>query len=288
MIRVAACAAVACAGLLLQGCGNLYEHVAEGEWQEVGRNESPTPPLRGDFVVSTLERGNGATVRTGDLVYARVRVERPSVAPLPGEPVVFNAWLWSGTSPSDDRTLPDRDTWAALGSPALRATLVGKSVGDRYSVVLEEGAEGSSHAIPLYGLIDSWRSEPPNSLYPSLEIDRRYTELEILDTCPARLLRRTATLRQWGPMIRFFDSYYPTRRVGVLGWTALEAECASQAIRFEIGPLYFKGHELLDWASSYGRARVNDSWLGLAARLLLGAVAFALAFGWFRRRTPAP
>jgi hypothetical protein len=283
MTRGVACAAVACASLLLQGCGNLYEHLAEGEWQEAGRNESPTPPSRGDFVVSTLEQGSGATVRAGDLVYARVRVVRPSVAPHPGEPVVFNAWLWSGASPSDDLTLPDRDTWADLGSPALRATLVGKRVGDRYSVVLEEAAETSGQVIPLYGLLDSWRSEPRNSLYPSLEIDRRPAELEILDTCPARLLRRTATLRQWGPMIRFFDSYYPTRRVGVLGWTALEAECTPSAIRFEIGPLYFKGHELLDWEASYARTRVKDSWLGLAARLLLGAAAFALAFGWFRR-----
>jgi hypothetical protein len=152
--------------------------------------------------------------------------------------------------------------------------------------VLEEGAEGVSHAIPLYGLLDTSSHEPRyrDSLYPLLEVDRRYTTIEILDACPAQLLRRTAILEQWGPVIRFFDSYNPTSRVGALGWTALEAECAPPrgTMRFEIGPLYFKTHELYDWEASYGRTRVKDSGLGLAARLLLGVAAFTIAFGWFR------
>jgi hypothetical protein len=125
-----------------------------------------------------LARGNGPTVRAGDLVYARVRVARPNAAPLPAEPEVFNAWIWSGASPyDDDPRVPDRDTWADVGSPRLRATLIGKAVGDTYSVLLDEAAEGSAHRIPLYGLADASSAEPRyrGSLQPVLEIDRRYT-----------------------------------------------------------------------------------------------------------------
>ena len=203
------------------------------------------------------------------------------------EPEVFNAWLWSGASPSDDPHAADLDTWAELGSPRLRATLVGKSVGDTYSAQLDETAEGSWQRIPLYGLAEQSSNEPRyrTSLWPVLQVDRRYAEIEILDTCAAHLLRRTATLTQWGKALALFDSYNPTSRAGTLGWTAMEGNCARPRgqVRFEIGPLYSKPHQLLDWQSSYRRAHLKDSGPGLAMRLLVGAAAFAIMFYLARR-----
>jgi hypothetical protein len=110
-------------------------------------------------------------------------------------------------------------------------------------------------------------------------------EIEILDACAATLQRRTATVTQWGKAFNLLDSSHPTSRSGTLGWTALEADCAAPlgTVRFEIGPLYAKQHELLDWESSYRRASLEDSWLGLALRVLIGAACFALAWRWRAR-----
>jgi hypothetical protein len=121
-----------------------------------------------------------------------------------------------------------------------------------------------------------------------LETRGNPTEIEILEACPGRLLRRTAELRQWGPVMRFFDSYNPTSRTGTLGWTALEGDCGEPRgkVRFELGPLYLEQHMLLDWDSSYRRTHFKDSWLGLALRLLLGAAAFAVTFSLARGVRP--
>jgi len=287
--RRAAASAAALACLLLQGCGNLYEHVSEGAWREVGANAPASSSA--DLAVSLLTRGAGSEVHAGDLVYARIRVLRPSAGRSPAEPEVFNAWIWSGRSPRDDVGTADIATWAELGSQELRATVLGKSVGDRYSVTLERNAQKHTLRLPLYGLADQDSVEPRDhkSLWPVLDTRGHPTEIEILDACPGRLLRRTAELRQWGPVMRFFDSYYPTSRRGTLGWTALEGDCGEPhgKVRFELGPMYLEQHMLLDWSSSYRRTHFKDSWLGLAVRVLIAAAASAVTFSLARFPRPA-
>jgi hypothetical protein len=81
-------------------------------------------------------------------------------------------------------------------------------------------------------------------------------ELEVLDACPARLLQRTATLRQWGYVVELSAARVAPRREGTLHWLEFDAACAEGARRLRVGPLYDErgsvgGQGLYGWEASY-------------------------------------
>jgi hypothetical protein len=56
------------------------------------------------------------------------------------------------------------------------------------------------------------------------------------------MFKKTAAIRQYGYILGMFDSQTTTARQGELHWSALEAQCPQQTVRFEIGPLYSPEH----------------------------------------------
>jgi hypothetical protein len=87
-------------------------------------------------------------------------------------------------------------------------------------------------------------------------------QIEILAICKARLLRRTASLSQFGIVFATGDTRYASARKGTLGWTVIEAQCPAPDGQFRIqaGPFHHTGDSLdgtwlADWSSSYVRLR---------------------------------
>jgi hypothetical protein len=80
--------------------------------------------------------------------------------------------------------------------------------------------------------------------------------IEVLDACAARLLQRSATLRQWGYVVELSAAQIAPRREGTLHWLAFEAACADGTRRLQVGPLYdargtLRGQGLYGWEESY-------------------------------------
>ena len=249
-----------------------------GQWQEAGLREPPSPESKDESSVEDMAVGHGPIVRAGDLVQIKVRVavapshyQARSITNERREPAIL--WLWTGKEP-DLREHSSLSAWGDLGSPRVRKALVGRAVGAR---ILFAPDKKWIEAVPLkgfavqdaYKLIDNGTLEKPK-LWRHVELaDRRAwldpeargLEIEILQTCEGRLLRRTALMRQSGTIFNIFEMSYRSKREGTLRWSALEGTCASPVskVRFEIGPLYYyrgrADHDLYNWEDSYRRMR---------------------------------
>jgi hypothetical protein len=259
--------------LALGGCGNAYEHLSMGDWQEVGRAEPPNLLSNGAFVGTTLVEGSGPTVEAGDLVKANVRSYASKQSQI--------IWVWTGREPGiadSSQVAADMGTFGYLGSDRGRFALIHRRLHEKFEIRLEEGAVGFADELPLRGIIGSRFATLQVNAYidGQLAAPQEWSalplaaegmrapdaQIEILNICKAKLLRRTATLHQFGAVFATGDVRYAVRRHGTLGWTAIEAECPAPdgKMRFQAGPFYFRGATtdgswLADWGASYQRLR---------------------------------
>lgn len=112
---------------LLTGCGNAYQHLAIGEWREVGQAEPPMPPGKATLIVTTLVPGDGPPVLAGDLVKARVTVTTiDGVGNTSRNPPPQVVWLW-GRGPSGESD-PGKEfsTYGMMGDAQYRVTFIGR------------------------------------------------------------------------------------------------------------------------------------------------------------------
>jgi hypothetical protein len=249
----------------LGGCGNAYESVSVGDWQEVGRSLPPSadmPVARGDLVVTRLTEGRGASVKAGDLVQVQISAKEGHFQPSGMSPVEFPqmqvVWLWVGQEPPLT-SYKDFMNQGSLGSSRLRTNLIGRSVGDRLRARLEPTAQGSI-TIPLKGFTVGGAAtldDRGGSLWPEFRFGQGVAvEVEVLDVCAGKMFRKVAAIQQYGYIMNMFDSGWQTSRRGELQWSAVEGRCAErgQTVRFEIGPLYYPSREdptLYHWRYSY-------------------------------------
>jgi hypothetical protein len=257
--------------IALAGCGNAYESVSVGDWQEAGTAQPPTRDvveLRGNLIVKELAAGRGNKVKAGDLVHIRISAKEGRFVPNDDSAQRQVIWLWVGRDPELGASSYYLN-WGSPGSARLRKELVGRAVGDRLEARLEPTAEGLI-ALPVKGLevrgsLLGANIEP----WPRFEFDKKTSvEIEILDACAARMFKRTAAIRQFGFIVGMFGSASTTARQGELHWSALEAQCPHQLVRFEIGPLYSPD------ARTVGRLALEREYLHLGEkggyRTLLG------------------
>jgi hypothetical protein len=267
----------------LTGCGNASQHLSMGPWEEVGQAESPIAGEQSSFEVTTLVPGDGPVVRPGDLVKAKVTVttvDNQGRTRDPSPPHVI--WVWTGRTPQPV-TGQDVSTYGTLGGAQPRATLINRHLHEQFQIALREGASNVIGAFPVRGFIDSqWTrlrtSAPLHGMYVGplkwLDVNLRSfgglektpsARIEILEICPgAKLYRRTATLTQDGIVITTGDINYPRHRQGILGWSALEAQCPAPEghVRFQAGPFHDSDLSsptmLMDWSDSYAELRPPD------------------------------
>jgi hypothetical protein len=256
MRRCSRCALAAglCAFALTSGCDNAVEHLAVEEWREVGTATAPSTAAR--YLVTTLVPGGEREVLPGDLVQLRVVTSNGSER----EVVV-----WTGSRTAADPPL-------VLGADGLRAALVGRRVGERFTIDPAQAAEQVAW-LPMYGAMStldfpglSWTyvedgvriraREWPRVDLSSTPGEPSDVQVEVLDACAARLLQRTATLRQWGYVVELSAARVAPRRAGTLHWLKFEAACAEGPRRLQVGPLYderasLRGQGLYGWEGSY-------------------------------------
>lgn len=247
-------AAGVCALALTSGCDNAVEHLAVAEWREVGTATAPSTDAR--HLVTTLARGAGREILPGDLVQLRVVTSNDSER----EVVV-----WTGTRTTLEPPL-------VLGADGLRAALIGRRVGERFALRLDPAAQEVAW-LPMYGAMStldfpglSWTlaedgvriraREWPRVDLSSMAGESGDAQIEVLDACAARLLQRTATLRQWGYVVELSAESVAPRRAGALHWLKFEAACTDGARRLQVGPLYDersspRGRGLYGWEASY-------------------------------------
>jgi hypothetical protein len=270
--------------LTLGGCGNAHEHLSVGEWREVGKAEAPISRHKGEFVVTTEREGDGPVVAAGDLVQARLLVTTPILygADYVGrrEPQVI--WVWTGREPevSSEALLADMYTFGFLGRARPRIALIGRRLHERFEIHLEPGAESSTDDIPVRAIIEmpdaklsiggkigGQRAVPldwPGLQLTDVGLGSSSARIEILQICHARLYRRSGILTQRGIVPTSGDVKYRNERKGMLGWTAVDAQCPPPQghVRFQAGPFYyFRSRDpdlLADWSSSYLRLRPPD------------------------------
>lgn len=246
------------------GCYNAYERIEMGEWKEVGAAESPVASNNVGATITPLAAGNGPIVNAGDLVQVQVTWNRKTnivegnqvTAKREVRPETTTAWLWTGREPevvdpliaflegASGRT----SSWGYLGSPSLRAGLIGQALNSSFRFLHKPGSEST---VPLSGLILA-------SGFFTVQSDETL-DLKILKICRGHLLRREATLRQMG-WVPFPSTDVKLSRHGTLRWAALEGDCGptEAKIRFQTNALYqpAKGETvLLDWHASYERLR---------------------------------
>lgn len=249
-----ALAAGLCAVALTSGCGNAVEHLAVAEWREAGTATAPSTDAR--HRVTTLTTGGERAVLPGDLVQLRVVTANGSER---------DAVVWTGTRTSAE--LPQ-----ALGADGLRAALIGRRVGERFTLTVDRAAPEAAW-LPMHGALStvefpslSW-SYAEDGLrirardWPRVDLSSVSGEpgdavIEVLDACAARLLERSATLRQWGYVVEPFAARVAPRRVGTLHWFRFEAACAEGTRYLQVGPLYderasLRGQGLYAWEASY-------------------------------------
>jgi hypothetical protein len=242
-----------CTVALTSGCDNAVEHLAVGEWREVGT--ATVPSTDAAHVITTLVPGGERVVLPGDLVQLRV------VTPAGSERELV---VWTGT-----RTTADAPP--VLGADGLRAALIGRRVGERFTIGLDQAA-GEQAWLPIYGAMSTL--EFPGLSFAYVEDGSRIrardwprvdlasvagepgdAEIEVLDACAARLLQRTATLRQWGYVVELSAARVAPRRAGTLHWLSFDSVCADGVRRLQVGPLYderrSRGQGLYGWESSY-------------------------------------
>jgi len=272
----------------LAGCGNAIDDLKVGDWQAVGSPQSPEPRLRGSAVLTPITLGTGPAVQPGDLVKLKITVFRRATPMVrnknrvwvenTAEPIKLSdvpvVWLWVGREPGK-RDYENLESWGNLGSARVRQALIGRAVGDRFTLEESADAEGFMD-IPLRGFsimgLTSHSIGDQQNQWPSLKIAERavkvkdrpgkgaaFAEVEILDVCHGRLYQRTAEMTQWGIVPNWGEMNYNISRKGTLRWSAVEGECPSsrERVRFEIGPLYFSQGRpaLYNWQGSYQQKR---------------------------------
>jgi hypothetical protein len=249
-----ALAAGLCALALTSGCDNAVEHLAVEEWREVGTATAPRTDAR--YLITTLAPGGGREVLPGDLVRLRV------VTSNGGEREVV---VWTGS-----RTVAD--ALPVLGADGLRAALVGRRVGERFTIGTAQAAQevswlpmhGAMSTLDFPGLSSAFAEdgvrlrarEWPRVDLSSTDSEPSDVQIEVLDACAARLLQRTATLRQWGYVVELSAERVAPRRSGTLHWLKFDAACAEGTRRLQVGPLYdqrasSRGQGLYGWEGSY-------------------------------------
>ena len=248
----------------LSGCDR--ESLSMEQWSEIGTREPPVTTFKGEVVMTPVAPGRGQIVQPGDLV--KIEISGPKAV---------TAWLWTGREP-ESRDYANVYAWGDLGSARIRKALVGRSLGERFMLTLEKGAEGGAEPIPLngfgaraeYTLRDNgtlakprrWSEVTP--LESSAVGESGKAEITITQICQGRLFRRTAVMRQRGTVVNMFEMSYGSVREGTLRWSALEGTCPSPEgkVRFEVGPLYYyRGRQdltLYNWSDSYRRLRPPD------------------------------
>ena len=246
------------------GCYNAHESIAMGEWKEVGAAESPVTSANVDATITPLAAGNGAIVKAGDLVQVRVTWNRKTnivegnqvTEKREVRPDTTTAWLWTGREPevvdpliaflegASGRT----SSWGYLGSPSLRAGLIGQALNSSFRFLHKPGSETT---VPLSGLILAGG-------FFTVQSDDTL-DLKIIKICRGHLYRREAVLSQMG-WVPFPSTDIKVSRRGTLRWSALEGECGpgDGKVRFQTNALYqpAKGETvLLDWHASFERLR---------------------------------
>jgi hypothetical protein len=249
-----ALAAGLCALALTSGCDNAVEHLAVERWREVGTATAPSTDAR--YRITTLAPGGEREVLPGDLVQLRVVLSNGSER---------DVVVWTGSRAEADPPL-------VLGADGLRAALIGRRVGERFAIDPGAVAEEAT-SLPMYGAMStldfpglSWTyaedgvriraREWPRVDLASADGEPSDVQIEVLDACPARLLQRTATLRQWGYVVELSVGSVAPRRSGALHWLRFDAACAEGARRLQVGPLYderasLRGQGLYGWEASY-------------------------------------
>jgi hypothetical protein len=282
--------------LALAGCGNAYESVSIGDWQEVGSAQIPTTdinPLSGEVVLKSLAAGRGAKIKPGDLVQIRISAKE-YLQGWPGRSETQVIWLWVGREPPWT-SYNDYENWGRPGSARLRRALVGRTVGDVLEARLAPGAEGLI-VLPLRGLSASGQDRKTgHDAWPEFSFDAKTpVQIEIGKACAAKMYRKTVTIRQFGFDVPVFGHHSPKRQ-GELHWSAVEARCPDeQLVRLEVGPLYQPARDdwtrLMYYPHEYPNFREVDDYreiLGVRLQTWLLAVALLVvvaALIWRYRR----
>lgn len=246
-----------CISLLISGCGNFTESLSVGNWTSVRTDQPPTVGQGQEISTKLISDSNGTVVRVNEVVKIRVvvhKVDANSSREAYASPP-YDVWLWTGSYQGDEHL------WGEFGSPAARQSLIGRSVGQK--LAWEPPSRHSLHAIPTYGITDSAMYHSGDSLGGSQSFtvvssngsERKWSEVEILATCPAKLLLRTAQIKQWGQAPNWGDANHPNQREGTLRWSALEGKCMPPdgSVRFMIGPMYYvqKPGSLYNWKYTF-------------------------------------
>jgi hypothetical protein len=242
-----------CALALTSGCDNAVEHLAVEDWRDVGTAVAPSTDVR--YTVTTLAQGGEREILPGDLVQLRVVTANGSEREVA---------VWTGTPATEE---PSR----VLGADGLRAALIGRRVGERFTIGLGQVAQQAAW-LPMYGAMSTLEFPGLSFAYaedgvrvrargwPRVDLssmgESDDAQVEVLDACAARLLQRSATLRQWGYVVELLAPRVAPRREGTLHWLKFEAACADGAWHLQVGPLYDErasrgGQDLYGWERSY-------------------------------------
>ena len=253
---------------LLAGCDNYRENVTIDPWVSQTIVVPAAPHGNGDTAISTttIAQGSGIAVAAGDLVHLRyVRTGTWDDKSEHVEPA-RDAWIWTGREPD-----ADMDLWGNFGSPELRHALIGRAVGERFE--LRVPVKYEEITSPLYGI-----AGPNSPRHGSSEFFGQYdalqpvtlaggefawnkpsrSEIEIVNTCPARFATRLGHMTQSGHVMNMSTTGYENERNGILRWGAIEAQCPAPdgKVRFMLGPIYWTEKPwvhgmLMAWQSTY-------------------------------------
>jgi hypothetical protein len=263
----------------LGGCGNAFESLSMSDWRESGVAETPPLTGNGEFQVTTLVPGEGRTAKAGDLVKAEVLVTTARAGgAAPAQRTPRTIWVWLGREADAAPTSAEMETFGYAGAPRPRRAFIGRQLHERFRMQLTAGADPSYDSLPLNGIIglrqaalatvafvDEHELQPRE--WPALNLradgdGESSAEVTVLAICDAKLLRRTATLRQKGFIMSSGDAQYDFNREGTIGWTAIDAECPAPDghVRFEAGPFYHPPSlgdrsRLADWSATYVQKR---------------------------------
>lgn len=276
MQRLKSTAIAIAATATLSACGNAFEHITYGKWAEIGGNTPPSlfSGASSKFAIHTTATGKGPVVRAGNLVKLHIKspknpeaalLELLSRKRLEGETI----WVWTGSASSDS------EAELRLGNTKFRSALIGTSAGETLEMTIS-GNDVYGIELPTFGFLPqqdfySVRSPYGDWVWPGITVlsskpkNEIQIDIEIVDVCPARLLRRTAVMKQWGGILNMFGESHPTSREGNLVWFALEGMCSQTTpVRYEIGPLYITSsrdrRELYFWTDSYRRLVSPDEY----------------------------
>ncbi len=264
------------AAAALAGCGNAYEQISVGPWQEVGTRQLPEL-FTNQFAVETTQPGTGRTVNAGDLVEARLQMISSGAREQASLPDTSSRimWLWVGREPKADTSEGRQHAeFGMLGSPNLRAAFVGRRLHEKFTLKLWPGQRLRAW-VPAHAFLVYLSQQPQiisnsvefSALWPDINLDGlmqspgAIAEVEVLQACEATLSHRTAYLQQWGAIFGWGDFRPPSVRAGTLGWSKIDARCPPPDgdVTLQVGPLYSSERtyvgQLYEWRDSYRRLR---------------------------------